>query len=152
MSLSKTPIIISSFNKNHRPPDGFIKNLMDEDSFRQLPSARGAYLIVSNSQEFLYPKGKSRIIYIGKSKNLKSRLTTHRRHTFELIYSPKPKRAEFLHFARYQYMASYGAQIYWYTTRGTQDEGDLEKRLLDRFYDRYLSLPIANGANSYRGT
>ncbi len=150
MSLTKTPVIIRSFNKDDRHPDGFIKNLLDSDSYGQIPSAKGAYIIVSNSQEFVYPNGKSRVIYIGKSKNLKNRLATHRRHTLELLGGTKPKRAEFIHFARYQYMSSYGAQIYWYTTRGTQDEGDLEKYFLDCFYDRYLSLPITNGANSYR--
>ena len=150
MSLTRTPVIISAFNKDDRHPDGFVKDLLGPDGYRQIPIARGAYIVVSDSQEFVYPKGKSRIIYIGKSKDLRKRLITHRRHTLELLNGTKPKRAEFIRFARYQYMASYGAQVYWYTTRGTQDEADLEKYMLDRFYDRYLALPIANGANSYR--
>ncbi len=149
MALKKTPIVISLFNKEDRTPDGFIKNLLDKESFKLIPEEKGSYIIVSNSQKFILPKGESKVIYIGKSDNLRSRLTTHRKHALSLDNLSKPERAKYILYARYQYMASFGAQVFWYIRRGRQTALGLEKYLLDCFYERYLALPVANAANSY---
>ncbi len=53
------------------------------------------------------------------------------------------------YYSRYHYMRKFGAEVFWFTCRGTQKPRTLESWLLEYFYDRYQSLPIGNGAFSY---
>lgn len=136
----------------HREPNYSIEDLLLFEDFSNVPSTPGAYILASEEQAFIYPNGKSRIIYIGKSDNLRSRLRTHRRIIKELSSIKKGERNVAWWYQRYQYLAKFGCRAYFFTIRGTQDAKNLENLLLEHFYDKYLALPVGNGAISYRKT
>ena len=53
--------------------------------------------------------------------------------------------------SRYQYMKYYGAYVYtFHCLKNSQDAKNLESQILWKFYERYCSLPVGNGARSFR--
>jgi len=71
------------FIKNFRPQQGCdSQEICDlkKDDLSNIPDCAGVYIITSFKTRFIYPEGTSRIIYIGKSDNLKRRLKEHQRH------------------------------------------------------------------------
>lgn len=67
------------FIKDFRPVQGYdgeIRDLADED-LTDVSTANGVYIIVSHQTRFVYPKGESRIIYIGKANSMRRRLKEH---------------------------------------------------------------------------
>jgi len=138
-----------SFLKDHRDPDGFIHDIFDLDSFCDVSDKSGVYIIVSQGQKFVYPNGESRVIYVGMSSCLSSRLRQHHRLALEIRNLKKADRKNDWYYSRYQYISSYGAKIYYFTTRGLQNPKNMEEKIIGRFYDRYLSLPVGNGAFSF---
>ena len=69
---------LSKFLEDFREPDGLIKDIYDRDEYLKIPKKSGAYIFLSSSQKFIYPNGKSRVIYIGKGDNLFNRLYGHK--------------------------------------------------------------------------
>lgn len=135
---------------SYREPDLIIDNIFDFEDFSEIPEKSGAYIITSHKQKFTYPNGVSKIIYIGKSSNLKRRIQTHKRVVLEIKNLRKDERNSYWYYSRYQYIAKFGGKVYLFTTRGKQDEKNLENKLIENFYDRYFALPVGNGAISYR--
>lgn len=121
-----------------------------EDLFDQVPTSRGIYIICSPTTKFQYPKGSSKIMYIGMSNNLRKRLKTHCK------YYNKAKEdwnvCENWLCDRYNYMYAFKAEVYYIKTKGNEKEKYLESRALEGFYDRYYATPVGNGAKSFRKT
>jgi len=140
---------ISPFLKDYREPDGMIDDILEWDSIKTIPNRPGVYIIVSPSQRFIYPNGESCVIYIGMSVSLASRLQQYHRRINEIKQLKKTDRNKDWYYGRYQYINTFGGKIYYFTTRGTQDEKNLEEKILAKFYDRFLSLPVGNGAFSF---
>ena len=123
-----------------RWPDNLC-DLLEIDE-NDLPTTSGAYVLgSSDGTNFVYPWGSSPIFYIGQSNNLKKRLLTHKKH----ILSAIENHDELYWWPRYQYAASFGAKLAWYSVRGTQNPNKLEADLITSFYDMYGSIPVANG-------
>lgn len=78
-------------------------DILENEFYSEIPEASGAYIIVSKRESFLYPGGKSRVIYIGSAKNLKKRLLTHHRN-LRAIDAGKKESFSILHYSRYQYI------------------------------------------------
>ena len=137
------------FIKNFRPQQGCddqeICDLKNEN-LSDIPNCAGVYIIMSAKTRFIYPEGTSRIIYIGKTDNLQRRLKEHKRHLNSLSWDCQ----EYWCCERYHYMDKYGARIYFYKCRGTQDAKELEAKVMLDFYKRYLATPVGNSARSFR--
>lgn len=138
------------FLSRFREPDGMIPDLYVSKYLDSVPNNSGAYIFVSQKQRFIYPKGESQVIYIGTSNNLNSRLHTHHNIIKKINSLPKSKILDEWYYNRYQYINSFGCKSFWYTTRGTQEEKNLESSLIQMFYDKFYSLPIGNGAFSFK--
>ncbi len=140
---------LSRFLAEYRDPDGHLFDLLKDD-IDYLPDCSGAYIFTSTRTGFTYPNGKSQILYIGKANNLYSRIKGHRSSLKKLSSLRKHELKNEWYYKRYQYMRQFGCQVFWYSTRGKQDPKNLESELIEYFYDKYLSIPIGNGAFSFR--
>lgn len=137
------------FIKNFRTKIGCekkeIHDLLDDD-LSDIPTESGVYIIASAGQKFVYPKFTSRIIYIGKTDNLQRRLKEHKCNLLRL-------KDDFENNMwcndRYHYMDQYGVHIYIYKCRGKQDAKNLESKIMENFYERYLATPVGNSARSF---
>lgn len=126
------PILISEKNYEDLDP-----NTIQEKS--------GIYFIVSKQHKFVYPKGDSPLIYIGKADNLRRRIQDH------LVAYKNANPKAMWTYSRYNYMdMSGGFEIYYLTTITNEKAKYLESRAMEDFYDRYLATPVGNGAFSYR--
>jgi len=119
----------------------------DDANFSDVPDAAGIYIMVSESQEFIYPKKKSRVFYIGTSDNLKRRLKTHLRHYKEACEDFKNHTS--WQYSRYNYAVAFGCHIYYMRITGREPERELERKALEGFYDKYGALQVGNGAFSF---
>lgn len=140
---------LSKFLSDYREPDGYLKDIITCD-VEQLPDCSGAYILVSKKQSFIYPEGRSKVLYIGKADNLFNRIKTHQSHLKKLVSLKKYELANEWYYKRYHYMRKFGCQLFWYSTRGVQTSKNLESDLMENFYDKYLSIPIGNGAFSFK--
>ncbi len=125
--------------------DGEIQNLEEAD-LSDVSTKDGVYIIASPKTKFVYPKGESTVIYIGKANAIRRRLKEHQknlRSTINDIYD------EWWRFDRYNYMKYHGAKVYYYLCRGKQESKNLESRLIGMFYDKFGSMPVGNGARSF---
>ena len=50
---------------------------------------------------------------------------------------------------RYHYFREFGAKLYVFTRRGPQDSKCQESIYIGKFYEKYLALPVSNGARSF---
>lgn len=140
----------SSPFREKQGPDREI-DLLDENPFEYIEDVSGVYIIASSDNtRFIYPKGSNGVIYIGKSDHLVQRLKTHLANLRmvkacdeELLCNHQQVNQ------RYQYMNSFGAKVYIYYCRKTQDAKWLESYILHRFYEKYRALPVGNGARSF---
>lgn len=139
---------IKSINRNK--PDGEIPSINGDFDLDGITNKSGVYIILSDKEKFIYPTGKSQVIYIGMSKNIKARIETHAKSFSKLMEVPKSRRRDFWYYSRYNYMVNYGCKVYWFTRRGEQTSKDLESIIIEDFYNRYHSIPIGNGAFSFR--
>ncbi len=141
---------LHQFLKDYREPKGFTKYFSETERFEtELTNIPGVYVIFSRKQEFVYPKGLSRIIYIGKSEKLRNRIREHFNSYRKLQNLTKPERTEYWRYSRYFYMTEFDAMAAWFTTRGKQTAKQLETDIIDYFYEKYNALPVGNGAFSY---
>ena len=125
-----------------RWPDGIDDLIEDDDTINDIPENGGAYVLgSSDGTMFTYPWGSSPIFYVGQSSNLHKRIRDHKKY----ILQATEDHAEKYWWPRYQYGASFGTTIAWYTARGTQNPNILEADIITSFYKMYGSIPLANG-------
>lgn len=120
----------------------------DNNLWENVPTSRGIYIICSNDTKFKYPKGESKIMYIGMSSNIRRRLKSHYKHYLEA--KDDWNRCEIWISNKYNYMKAFGADVFFIKTTGNENEKYLESRALEGFYDRYYAIPVGNGAKSFR--
>lgn len=126
--------------KSKRWHDGLVNII--ESSCEKIPEKPGSYIIgASDNTKFIYPWGASPIYYIGKADNLNKRINDHYKYILRAIEDHE----ETNWWPRYQYGASFGAKVAWYTVRGKQNPNKLESDIITEFYNTYGSIPIANG-------
>ena len=126
-------------------------NLLDDSPFDDIEDIPGVYIISSSDgTRFIYPKGNNSVIYIGKSEHLVQRLKDHlanlkmvMEYDEELLCNRQQVNQ------RYQYMNSFGAKVFIYYCRKTQNAKWLESYIMHRFYEKFRALPVGNGARSF---
>jgi GIY-YIG catalytic domain len=122
-----------------------VKNFWKLDN-DDIPESPGAYILIArNDINFIYPKGKSPIFYIGQSKNLNRRLKFHLKTAKEA----RDKRKYYVYLSRYEYAAKYGSKYCFIKTWQGLSPRALEGDIMGRFTIQYLSPPVANGAGSW---
>jgi len=134
----------------HREPDRIISDIFNIEDYSEIPTIPGAYIFASKNEKFLYPNGLSRIIYIGKTTNLRRRIRTHLSVVSEIKSLKKSERNSNWYYPRHQYLAKFGGKLYCFSIKGLQDAKNLENKLIEQFYDKYFALPVGNGAISFR--
>lgn len=123
--------------------------LFEQEEFvNDIRDKSGIYFFVSKSHRYIYPSGESPIIYIGTSNNLKRRLKEHLK-SFHTAQQHLYKKDIWI-YSRYNYIIHHGADVYYLPTIGKEDAKNLESKVLENFFDKYASLPVGNGAFSYR--
>ena len=143
------------FLKGFRQPDGCCRISEDEDIPADLRGKVGVYIIeTADRTVFEYPKGKSRVLYIGKSDDLMQRLREHRNVYLKLVKGKgvlyDTDGNEDWASSRYQYMYHHGGGIvYYYTRRGPKDAKEFEAEIMWAFYGKHRATPVGNGARSY---
>ena len=144
------------FLKGYRPIQGAEGGFLLDDP-KGLPfdmeGYSGVYIIeTTDNFKFPYPAGKSKVIYIGKADELRSRLSQHR-HRLNRLNNSKGEwgmaEEEPWVGSKYQYMYFHGAKVYYYKCRGQQEAKEEESRIMWAFYQKYRALPVGNGAKSY---
>ena len=126
---------------------------LSKDEINNVTTGSGVYIIVSaDKTKFVYPKGNSPVIYIGKADNLRRRLSEHLKNLNNIQDEETYMRGHWHQpCSRYQYMKYYGAYVYtFHRLKNSQDPKNLESQILWKFYERYRSLPVGNGARSFR--
>ena len=125
---------------------------LNDSEIESVTTGAGVYIIVSEDKtKFVYPKGISPVIYIGKADNLRRRLKEHLSHLNDLVANEEDDMKQHIQrCSRYQYIKYYGAHVYTFRClKKTQDAKELESQILWKFYERYRSLPVGNGARSF---
>ena len=137
------------FRENSGPDMVF--DLMDNAVLDKVPEVPGVYIIVaSDGTKFQYPKGKSSVMYIGMSKNLFKRLSNHAKNTKKIAAELDDyRRMDCQCNPRYHYFREFGAKVYVFTRRGPQNSKCQESIYIGKFYEKYLALPVSNGARSF---
>ena len=125
--------------KGTRWNGGLIDLLGKKDKTKKLPTTGGAYVIGTAETMLTYPWGTSPIFYIGKSGNLRQRLTGHRK---SMLSARREHEQSF--WPRHQYGAALGAHVAWYSRKGQQDPQNLEADLIEAFYYTFGAIPTAN--------
>lgn len=128
---------------------GETRSIFEFDALDEVPMKSGAYILLSGKQKFIYPNGLSRVVYIGKSINLYHRLKSHQATIIELKNLNPSERINYWYYSRYQYLAKFDCQVYWFKTNTNQNPKKLESIMLDAFYSTFHALPIGNGAFSF---
>ena len=156
----KVPRYIQSFmGANFRSIEGVNVrlNLLDfanPDFNSGLENKKGCYIISSTNRVFEYPKGKSPILYIGRSNKLFRRLHDehYMKHLKILIEDPDYGlyKNEIIQMAdKYQYMLYCGAMVDVFYCKGNQSAVRFENNLISNFYYKYRCMPVGNGARTF---
>lgn len=133
-------ILESKLNKIENP-------FIDVRKLDEVPNAAGIYIMFARNTDFVYPKRKSRVIYIGTSNNLQRRLKTHLRNY--IVANEDFNTHAHWNYSRYNYIVAFGCDIYYMRITGRESEKELERKALEGFYDKYGALPVGNGAFSF---
>lgn len=148
LSFLKSSPLSSGIRENSGPD--FCLNLI-EDDLSVVPNIPGVYIIVAtDGTTFQYPNGRSPVMYIGMSEHLYDRLKSHAditRRVEEQI--DDYRRMCYQCHQRYHYFRTFGAKVYVFTRRGMQPPKSQEAIYIGKFYEKYLSLPVSNGARSF---
>jgi hypothetical protein len=120
---------------------------------KYIPEFSGVYIIYRCS--YVSPQNVVDLIdvlYIGQADNLRRRLTEHLKNLDSIRDDETYMRGHWHQpCSRYQYMKYYGAYVYtFHCLKNSQDAKNLESQILWKFYERYRSLPVGNGARSFR--
>ena len=136
-----------------RPVRGFDDCLdLCEDEVAGVPARRGVYVLVAaDGTKFIYPKGRSPVIYIGQASNLRRRLREHLKHWRDIVRDEKDDLQNHVeHCPRYWYIESCkGARVYTFYCLKGQRAKDLESAIIWHFYEKYRALPVGTGARSF---
>jgi len=119
--------------------DGFIDLLDASDDDPQIPRTGGAYVLGTSDTMLTYPWGSSPIFYIGKARNLRLRLSQHKKNILYAIDNHDEN-----YRPRHQYGAALGAKVAWYSRRGPELPHNVEADLVSYFYSAFGSIPVAN--------
>lgn len=150
LTFLKETSLSRGFRENSGP-DMSIDLIEDSEQLQFVPQTAGVYIIVAtDGTTFQYPKGKSPVMYIGMSTNLQSRLMQHA-NSVKLVTD---NLEDFSSMScqchqRYHYFRVFGAKVYVFTRRGPQEPKEQESYYIGKFYEKYLSLPVSNGARSF---
>ena len=118
----------------------------------ELKEKKGVYIIISTRKKFIYPKGNSQVIYIGKSDNLYNRLKTHKANVeYADDYKNDEEKIKDHYVAGlYNYISEFGGKVFYLSTHELQTSKSLESEILDEFYVEYLALPVGNSVFSFK--
>lgn len=135
--------------RENRGPD-ICLDLM-EDDISQVPNIPGVYIIVAkDGTTFQYPNGVSPVMYIGMSEHLYDRMKSHADTTLKVEQNIDDyRRMSCQCHQRYHYFRKFGAKVYIFTRRGQQPPKSQEAIYIGKFYEKFLSLPVSNGARSF---
>lgn len=125
---------------------------LTEAEINNVSTGPGVYVIVATKRtKFVYPKGTSPVIYIGKADNLRRRLREHLRNFNHCVKNEEDDLSKHIqHCSRYWYIRYFGTYVYTFNClKNTQDAKNLESELFWHFYEKYRSLPVGNGARSF---
>ena len=149
--MRKFPFL-KDFRQRQGAAGGFLLDA-EEGIPSELGGHAGVYVIEATDDfKFPYPKGNSKVIYIGKADDLRARLKQHRHRLNQLIDTDgKYGLADDEPWvsSKYQYMYYHGARVFFYKCLGKQEAKELEARVMWSFYKKYRALPVGNGAKSY---
>ena len=110
-----------------------------------IPEKPGVYVWLSDRTEYVYPwsdtNGNSRVYYIGRSTNLRTRLKTHKKHCLQRISD----RDQGYYWPFYEYAAHHGCNVVWIIS----NHKDKENELLVAFANYYGAKPVANGQSGW---
>lgn len=118
------------------------------ECLEDVPNEPGIYIMVAKKGDFVYPKKKTPVFYIGTSKQLKNRLKRHLGRYKEAKDDFKKHKS--WNYSRYNYAVAFGADIYYMRITGRETSKALESKAMEGFYDKYGALPVGNGAFSFR--
>jgi len=133
-----------------RPPD-WIGDLLTADQEELRAHVEGAYVLIlpDTARKIPYPLRRSRVFYIGKAGEGSDRLSTHQYHTSRAVADLQANGGRYFEepwWPRYTWAAGHGgAVVWWFSRRGTQTAGDVEVMLVNAFFSRFGSIPVANG-------
>lgn len=119
-----------------------------KEYINDISNKAGVYFFISKSKRYIYPKGESPIIYIGTSNSLRRRLKEHLK-SFHIAQQHVNEKDLWV-YSRYNYIIFHGAEVFYLPIIGKENAKDLESKILENFFDKYASLPVGNGAFSYR--
>ena len=119
--------------------NGLIDLLDNELNEHLLPETGGAYILGTSATMLTYPWGSSPVFYIGKAKDLRTRVLQHKRH-IELAHDDHDE----YFWPRHQYGAALGAHVAWYSRKGPEDPQNVEALLVTKFYEAFGAIPAAN--------
>lgn len=143
----------NEFSGPFRPTRGHDNDItLCDDDLKDISAGPGVYIILSEDKtKFVYPNGMNSIIYIGQAKNLRRRLREHLRHLNDVIdHEIYYLREHIERCPRYQYMRFHGARVITFNClKRTQTAKELESIILLKFYEKYRSIPVGNGARSF---
>ena len=137
-----------NFLRDFRPVkgyDGEVPNFVDV-VLSDVHDKPGVYIITSDTTRFVYPKGTSKVIYIGKADDIRRRLKEHQCLLCSAFNDPYD---EIWHSDKYKYMQYHGANVIYYLCLGNQNAKDLESDIIRKFYLKYGAMPVGNGARSF---
>ena len=120
----------------------------EQEQLDTIQHKSGIYIIMSPTQKFVYPRGTSSIIYIGKSNDLHRRLKEHIKY-YNIAVAHWKDHSRWI-YSRYNYIYAYGGRVYYLLTQGRETNKALESKALEGFYDKFGALPVGNGAFSFR--
>lgn len=140
----------NEFQSGFREVRGYDEMFDLLDGVKSVSHSAGVYIIVSDYTRYIYPNGESKVIYIGKADDLHQRLTTHYRNLKKVIKEERSilQRHE-IPPMRYLYMKYHGAKVFTFYCLKSQNAKDLESYIMLRFFEKYRSLPVGNGARSF---
>lgn len=110
-----------------------------------IPDVPGVYVLLARPDtQFLYPKGKSAVFYIGQASDLSRRLRSH----LHFAIQAREDRQLKLYWRRYEYAAAVGCR-YTYVRANRRNPRLLEDTMLTLFANRFRSVPVANGGGGW---
>ena len=122
------------------------RNLLQCSACDEVQDAPGVYvLLTGDGTLFQYPVGRSPVLYIGQSVNLRRRLGDHS----EWAKQAKSNRRRELYYPRYEYAERFGVKFVYLCTRGRVAAKKLEKILLARFTNKFRGWPVGNSGGSW---
>lgn len=117
-------------------------------NLEDIPQKKGVYIFCSYSTKFIYPNSTSNVIYIGKADNLKIRLKRHQFHLSNIKAYREKEKHTYWTKSLYNYLDKHGDVVFFIPAKTSQNAHDLEGIIFAEFFQKYLSIPVGNGAFS----